>query len=339
MMFLSLMQVAVIIDKGFEQNCHAYLSTFMDIAWAKQGIVYGTTQDPYKLLYMNQVANRILFDAQCTPEIPQSWPKEKSFRVTAHGYLDNMEQAAQFGALIHKATQAPVNLSKPDLQVHCYATTDGIIWGIDPAPKELYKREYRIYTQSSMMRSTFGIQLLLCAGYTAKKTLLDPFCGSGTIPIEAALYASKRSPHYYRKQDFGVDVSEYDKTITDQKLPIFGYDYLLKRVRATNHNAKIAGVLNNIQTSRVDIDWIDTKHEQVDCIVTDPPHFSATKSVHKLYHRLFEQAISLLSKQGCLVLAVEDKLNIELPPELKITHSFIGHMGQQAYFVLKIQKH
>lgn len=75
-----------------------------------------------------------------------------------------------------------------------YLKDNVVTVALDTVYKEsLAKRGYRTQHVSTSLRETIAASMVLLSKWEAKYTLIDPFCGSGTIPIEAALYASGKS--------------------------------------------------------------------------------------------------------------------------------------------------
>ncbi|MFH1071936.1 MAG: hypothetical protein V1743_00740 [Nanoarchaeota archaeon] len=231
--------------------------------------------------------------------------------------------------------------------------------GIDLCGKELGKREYKIFLHPQAIKGTLAYALLRTAGYKKNDLLLDPFCGSGTIPIEAALWKAGISPRYYAKEfqfmklkpfkniDFKACFEKMDKNIIpEEKKTIFGYDKELRNLKASAKNAKIAGVEKYIDFSKLDIEWLDTKFkkESIHKIITHPPQETRNtnrKELEKTYHELFHQAAFVLKKNGTITVLM-------LTPDLLIKHakaytfSVRNRMqvfsGKQAHQIITFQK-
>jgi 23S rRNA G2445 N2-methylase RlmL len=190
--------------------------------------------------------------------------------------------------------------------------------GIDFTGRNLAKRDYKIFLGASSLRGTIAYSLLKFANVTDSDVLLDPFMGSGMIPIEAALARVKHSPFFFTKEKFAFthfslsfDVFELLKSIDLERqaspAEIYAFDGLLKFLKYTQKNAKIADINKDLHISKVAIDWLDTKLPEkcIDKIITDPPGFTerSTKSiVLKLYKDFFNQATYVLKKKGTITL-------------------------------------
>ena len=342
------MEIAIFCDKGFEDACREELRLLTGVeGTTKHGYVAAsvTDADILKLYYRMQSALRIICDTD-TPEAFQlpSWiDSTKTFRVATSGFPDNRQTAAALGSRI----DLTADLDNPDILI--FATPE--VCGVDLAQLDLAKREYRIYTNPAMLRSTFAFSLLLHAGFQPSENLLDPFCGSGTIPIEAALHAHGISPRRFRKHDLQIARSgfmasdEVQRRLTelDEKSStkglIQGYDHVFQRIQASCHNAKIAGVLDNVDFARMSVDWIDTRNDRgsVDRIVTHPPLFSKKSNDKKVYQHLFRQADFVLSQNGTLTITTNEKDTVlRLAEGWHLIEHRECHMGQGKLDVIRL---
>lgn len=253
--------------------------------------------------------------------------KDKSFKVLCK-HLTNDDFSSQdiekeTGAFIinnikeKKAYEQKVDLENPDLMFYVYIFNKRCYLGIDFCGFDLSKRDYKVFSSASDIKGTIAYSLLRIAGYKKEKKLLDPFCSSGVIPIEAALY-NKGSVNYYRKddfaflklkpfekQDFENFFNKLNKKYTKTKPFIAASDQQLYHIRSAKKNAKIAGVNKDIEFSRADIEWLDTKFDknEIDLIATKPM-FSKydIKRTKKTYDEFFYAAKHILSEKGEIVL-------------------------------------
>ncbi len=253
--------------------------------------------------------------------------KDKSFKVLCK-HLTNDDFSSQdiekeTGAFIienikqRKAYNQKVDLENPDLIFYVYIFDRNCYLGIDFCGFDLSKRDYKVFSSASDIKGTIAYSLLRIAGYKREKKLLDPFCSSGAIPIEVALY-NKGSVNYYRKDDFAfLKLKPFEKKDfesffnklnekdTKNKPFIAASDQQLYHVRSAKKNAKIAGVNKDIEFSRADIEWLDTKFDknEIDLIATKPM-FSKydLKKTKKTYDEFFYAAKYTLSEKGKIVL-------------------------------------
>jgi len=256
-------------------------------------------------------------------------------RIGDHNFKSN-DIVAKVGEVIVKKTGAKVSM-KPDIMVyvHIYKTTAYI--GIDYAGRDLSKRHYKVFVHPNSLNASIAYSL----SRGIKGTILDPMCGAGTIPIEAALYQTGQLPHgkqfaFQKFMDYKI-VSGRKK-----KADVYASDHILKFIKSTNHNAKLAGVEFTIL--KMEIEWLDTKLDKasVNAIVTNPPSESKHHDagyILKLYKELFYQADYVLKKNGKIVLCVlKDGILKKALERFKIIDEYSVWQGQQELKVLVLAK-
>ena len=139
------------------------------------------------------------------------------------------------------------------LRVFIYKDTVTI--GIDTSGDSLHKRGYRILASKAPITETLAAALLLLTPWNRDRILVDPFCGSGTFPIEAAMIAAKMAPgmnrsflsedwkHLIKRKCWYEAMDEAnDQMDTGAKVDIQGYDIDGAIVKAARQNAAAAGV-------------------------------------------------------------------------------------------------
>lgn len=235
----------------------------------------------------------------------------KCERVGEHPFTSQDAEKVVADALF-KGSKPKVDLKNPDIIILVYIHDNNCHIGIDFAGFDLSKRDYKIFTHPSSIKGTIAYALVRLSGWK-KGILLDTFCGSGTIPIEAALFASSFPLNFFKKDKFAfTKFHKFNFDKVDKKAKkkiagkILGYDGFLPAVNASGKNAKIGGVEKFITFSKMDVEWLDTKFDKstVDFIVTDPPHLTQEnrRTMEKVYKEFFYQAEFVLSKKGKIVL-------------------------------------
>ena len=153
---------------------------------------------------------------------------------------------------------------------------------LDTSGALLHFRGYRQATAKAPLRETLAASMLLASGWTPEVSLLDPFCGSGTLPIEAALIARHIAPGRRRQFAFmqwpNFDQAAWDELlakadgVTRASAPssIQGSDRDAGAIEASRSNARRARVLNDIEFSQRAVSAI----EPVGCgwVVTNLPY-------------------------------------------------------------------
>ena len=290
--------------------------------------------------------------------------KTTTFRVSCkkrnNEELFSEELAGDVGALIikqikkDKKYKQPVELDNPDITFFVFVNGLKAYFGIDFSGRDLYKREYKLFAHPAALRSTIAYSLLRIGGFSGKEVLLDPFCHSGEIPIEAALFATKFPVNYYSKEKFSFlkfkpfkkfDFEKFfkgiDKNIT-KKADIHCFDESVTNLNAAKKNAKIAGVNKVLSFSRMDMEGLDIKMDKgkVDLIITHPPELTRMtnpKTLEKEYDKFFYQAEFILRKKGQVVVVTksEEMLKVAaLKYGFKAVNSREVWSGQLGLFVL-----
>ena len=159
---------------------------------------------------------------------------------------------------------------------------------IDSSGELLHRRGYRLATAKAPLRETLAAAMLLASGWDRASPLLDPFCGSGTIPIEAALMARRIPPGLRRHFAFmewpGFDRREWTSLLSDSPEPgqeafpeIAASDRDAGAIEAARANAERAGVADLIEFSRRAISSVAPPPKS-GWIVTNPPYGVRTGS-------------------------------------------------------------
>ncbi len=156
----------------------------------------------------------------------------------------------------------------------------------------LHKRGYRKKSVKAPIRETIAAAMIKWSGWEAEDVLIDPFCGSGTIPIEAALIQSNKAPGLIRKEFAFMRWKNFDKNLWDFLLKeaqkgmkkaaekkILGFDIDKKAIDASVENAKAADV-KSVIFKRASLPRL--KFSKV-FVVTNPPYGRRLSADLKLY--------------------------------------------------------
>lgn len=257
------------------------------------------------------------------------WFKDRTFKADCFHIDDNisgMKVAAKIGEYILENNDAKVQMKNPNVIILAYIIDNRCHLGIDFSGIDLSKRDYRIHNHPSALNGGIAFNLLMFSGWSPDKSLLDPMCGSGVIPIEAALLFSKKSAQFFRKENLAftrfekfnfvtIDAEVVDNISKNSKVAdINCSDHVLACIRATKNNGKIADIDKIIKPTKNDLEWLETKYgeESLDFIVTHPPSMSKhadEKSVIKTFNELFYQAEFVLKEDGKIaIICISDAL-------------------------------
>ena len=170
-----------------------------------------------------------------------------------------------------------------DYAVRVSLLKDEVTVGIDTSGESLHKRGYRKLTSLAPITETLAAAIILHTPWKADRILVDPFCGCGTFPIEAALIGMNIAPGINRS--FAAEnFSFLDKKIWDEAraeardlirhdvdLSIQGYDIDNDIISAARQNAKLAGVSDKIHFQAQDVRNLSNSNKY-GFIITNPPY-------------------------------------------------------------------
>jgi len=290
-----------------------------DVAECDGGVLFSCKDLPSlcSIAYQLRSALKVLWvqsqgDAIDVSSIDFSWAAGKSFAVRSD--QDSVDEG-DIGAAIVDRTGLKVSLSNPDVTFFVTQCGTKMLFGVDVTGIDLGRREYRVFLGPTSIKGTLAFSLLQVGGWRPGMSLLDPFCQSGAVVIEAAL-ASRRMPvAFHLKQQLAVTklveqniFSAIDKNILpEEKITVLAFDPHFKHISATQKNAKIAQVNKCLEYSRQDIDWLDVKlgKNSIDCIITCLP---AEKDLKKGdIQALFLRTKSVLKKTGTITILTQKR--------------------------------
>jgi putative N6-adenine-specific DNA methylase len=190
--------------------------------------------------------------------------------------------------------------TSPDLLVIVRLHRDRVTISVDSSGQPLHKRGWRADVGKAPLRETLAAGLLLAAGWSGAAPLVDPFCGSGTIPIEAALLAGGAPPGAHRAFAFqrwpGFEPGTWASvraTVGDIpasiEVPIVGSDRDAGAVERSQANAERAGVAHLVEWRRASISDVVAPAGGPGWLVSNPPYgarLSAGDDLRDLYARL-----------------------------------------------------
>ena len=168
-------------------------------------------------------------------------------------------------------------------QIIIKANKDHFLVAIDSSGESLHKRGYRTRANLAPIKETLAAAMVKLSDWTLEKTLIDPFCGSGTIGIEAALMACNIAPGLNRtfafqrwpwliKENFIKIHNETKAGIkTIAKLPIYCFDIDAEVLKIAAVNAKNAG-FNNLHFKRADFRQLNFSQFLNCTFITNPPY-------------------------------------------------------------------
>lgn len=175
-----------------------------------------------------------------------------------------------------------VSISNPDIRINVHISEDLVTISLDSSGESLHKRGYRVGSVAAPLNEVLAAGMIMLSGWDGQCDLIDPFCGSGTILIEAALIAQNIYPGIFREEfgferwkDFDEDLLEsiYNDDSKEREFDykIYGYDINRNAVATAIENAKSAGVISVIDIQQQDFYEFE-QPRQKSMIITNPPY-------------------------------------------------------------------
>ena len=234
---------------------------------------------------------------------------EQTFKVKVEGKRAQVKSLDFVGLKIKDAVcdvfrdacdaRPSVGKIRPDIRIHAFIDERDIQIFIDTSGEALFKRGYRQDTGEAPMRENLAAGLLLLAGYDGTQPFQDPFCGSGTIVIEAAWIATRRAPGLMRRFGFeklkNFDAAlwkklqhEAETQIRPAPAAISGSDNDRHMIRAAVANAQAAEVDTFIRFEVKDAQ--DTRpNGEGGILISNPPYgvrLAEVQALQALYPQL-----------------------------------------------------
>ncbi len=175
-----------------------------------------------------------------------------------------------------------ISVANPDLRLNIHIAEENCTLSLDSSGESLHLRGYRTATVEAPINEVLAAALIKMSGWKFDCDLIDPFCGSGTILVEAALMARNIYPGVFR-QKFGFEnwkdfnpellssIFEDDSNERTFDHRIIGSDINLRAVEAALANAKAAGVADLITVEQREIRDFK-KPEMPAVLITNPPY-------------------------------------------------------------------
>ena len=226
--------------------------------------------------------------------------------------VDRMKQGYGVSVIPETGADYPVRVS---------LYKDIVTVALDTTGESLHKRGYRKLTSKAPIEETLAAALIMLTPWNKDRILVDPFCGSGTFPIEAAMIAANMAPGMNREflsEDWKhliprkcwYDAMDEANDLVDLSVQtdIQGYDIDGDIVRAARANAKAAGVDELIHFQQRSVS--DLSHpKKYGFLITNPPYgerIEDKKNLPELYKTIGERFAELDSWSAYIITAYED---------------------------------
>jgi putative N6-adenine-specific DNA methylase len=194
-----------------------------------------------------------------------------------------------------------IDTENPTLLLNIHLTNDTCQLSLDSSGESLHKRGYRVNSGIAPLNEVLAAGMIQLTGWDGDSNFYDPMCGSGTLPIEAALIAYNIPPGIFRKEfgfekwnDFDPDLLESiyndDSNSRDFNFQIFGSDISAGAIRIASDNAKNAFLTNKIKLSVSSIESFIPPQEK-GTVVFNPPYGERLKknNIEEMYQLIGNQ--------------------------------------------------
>lgn len=202
----------------------------------------------------------------------------------------------------------------PVYKIEVAILKDIVTLSIDTSGVGLHKRGYRENAGEAPLKETLAAALVLIAKFDGSRPFLDPFCGSGTIPIEAAMIAKNMAPGLNRNfvsetwpsmdKELWQQVREGAKAaINNKEVSIQASDIEGRVLRTAMNNAKKAGVSDFINFQKLPMQNVSSKKKN-GIIITNPPYGERLGEIEevKILYKEFAAMYSKLEDWSCNIL-------------------------------------
>ena len=198
-----------------------------------------------------------------------------------------------------------VRVTEPDLRINVHIANERVTVSLDSSGESLHKRGYRVANTEAPINEALAAGMLLLAGWRGQSDFYDPMCGSGTLPIEAALIARNIAPGVFRKAfaferwldfDAGLwsDIYNDDSREREFAHHIYGSDASFYAIQQAQKNIKSAGVAKDIELKQIRLEelkpvQLPATNGERPLIMMNPPYgerLASNRDMELLYGKI-----------------------------------------------------
>lgn len=225
-----------------------------------------------------------------------------------------------------------ISIANPDIRLNMHIAEYDCTLSLDSSGESLHRRGYRQESVEAPLNEVLAAGMILMTGWQGDTDFIDPMCGSGTLPIEAALIAHNMAPGLFRKEYAFEKWPDFDKDLFDDiynddsqereyKHHIYGYDIDIKAVNTARLNVKAAGLTSTITIEEADFKNF-TQPAEKSLLVTNPPYGEriSTPDLLGTYKMIGERLKHQFLNNDAWVLSYREECfdQIGLKPSIKI---------------------
>lgn len=360
-----------------------------DVRVTPSGVeIMGSLEMGYRFVYNTRIASRVLLGLyihddirsdeeleSATKELP--WEEyitpEKTIKVTCTSQNCPYIQNAHYGALKVKDgivdrikekfndERPNVEIQNPDVIIHVHIEHYTVKWYLDFSGENLSMRGYRGEQTEALLKEHLAAALISRSEWkrtvdnASPAVFMDPFCGSGTIAIEAALMATDTAPGLLRKTPYQFEklpnfneelfnkiVEEAEerrqKAIDERDISIYASDISRKAIEISKAAALKAGVLDFIDFQVRDFRKIESAPSERGYIVTDPPYGERMRvdDIASLYSDIGKELQQVFKGWRATILTGNSELleNVDMKPDRTNTLYNGGILCQAAHYIV-----
>ncbi len=266
--------------------------------------IEGDIRDVYKTNVFLRTANRVrivlakyrattfdeLFDGAYSVDWQYIMPRDARIIVDAKSLKSTLFALRSIQSIVKKAIISKLSAtykgqnfdeSGDAYNFEVNIVEDEVCITLDTSGDGLHKRGYRTYLGEAPIRETLAAAMIDLSVWNGDRVLIDPFCGSGTIPIEACMIALNIAPCMNRnfaidnfvKSNVKQDVIDEAKSLIryDREVKISGFDINPNAIKLAIKHAERAGLRDKIHLQVGDMREVSSKYSH-GCIITNPPY-------------------------------------------------------------------
>ena len=225
-----------------------------------------------------------------------------------------------------------IRINNPDVALNIHIAEDKCTLSLDSSGESLHRRGYRQEAVEAPLNEVLAAGMILMTVWRGECDLIDPMCGSATIPIEAALIARNIAPGVFRKEFAFEKWNDFDQELFDTIYnddsqerefthKVYGYDNNPKANEIATHNVKAAGLSKEVILKIQPFQQFEQPKEK-SIIITNPPYGEriSTNDLLGLYQMIGERLKHAFAGNDAWILSYREECfdQIGLKPSVKV---------------------
>jgi putative N6-adenine-specific DNA methylase len=213
-----------------------------------------------------------------------------------------------------------VSVKNPDFYIHVHISHSDCTVSLDSSGESLHRRGYRVHSGGAPLNEVLAAGMILKTGWRGESNFTDPFCGSGTLLIEAAMIALNLAPGLYRKHYAFEKWNDFDSELFDEvynddscekkfDFKCYGSDISPKAIEKARDNIKNAGLTKYIELQTKPFQQL-TQAVRPGILVTNPPYGErlSVDDLPGLYGKIGERLKHVFMGYNAWILCYKEEL-------------------------------